>query len=362
MFRSAALSITICDGTNRTCLQNRAARQPDPISHSPLVRLVQILPFLHFFEQEIGSADEVLERFGLDRDMVDNPDLFVHAEIIYGLTVGFAGGLRATPFLGTRIGEWLPISARVSFEDASKHARTVGEFLTRWLQEVPSEATSVRHTMIVGPARATYAVDRVFEPRNSPAQAEGFATAQYSKLFEIVSSMNWDPAEVEIETRFAHAIPPDYKGFRITNRQVPGLRLSIPTSWLHALIDRDGLVGAASISKKMQSPPPATVSASVRAAARHLIGGEEVSPAAVARAIGLSAEAVTRSLRSEGTTLARELREVKLEIACAALKDPGRSITQIAGELGFSEAANFTRFFRSNKGVSPRAYRAALDR
>ena len=72
---------------------------------------------------------------------------------------------------------------------------------------------------------------------------------------------------------------------------------------------------------------------------------------------------MTEALGREGTTLTHEIHQLKLDIACAALKDPDRSISEIAADLGYHEAANFTRFFRSQTGMSPRAYRKShLDR
>ncbi|HKJ89913.1 MAG TPA: AraC family transcriptional regulator [Oceanipulchritudo sp.] len=47
----------------------------------------------------------------------------------------------------------------------------------------------------------------------------------------------------------------------------------------------------------------------------------------------------------------------RIQIACGRLLDPSRTITTIAHELGFTDAAHFSARFSHCKGCSPRAYR-----
>lgn len=51
----------------------------------------------------------------------------------------------------------------------------------------------------------------------------------------------------------------------------------------------------------------------------------------------------------------------RLEAAFALLGDAGRSVTDIAYDLGFSAPPHFTRFMRSNTGWTPSSYRARLQ-
>jgi len=49
---------------------------------------------------------------------------------------------------------------------------------------------------------------------------------------------------------------------------------------------------------------------------------------------------------------------VRMEEACRLLRQTGRSITDVAGQVGYNEIAYFSRRFRSEVGLSPRQYRA----
>jgi AraC family transcriptional regulator len=51
---------------------------------------------------------------------------------------------------------------------------------------------------------------------------------------------------------------------------------------------------------------------------------------------------------------------LRIEHAVASLSRPGRPIGELASALGFTEPANFTRFFHQHVGTSPREFRGAL--
>src|SRR5690606_23499470 len=66
----------------------------------------------------------------------------------------------------------------------------------------------------------------------------------------------------------------------------------------------------------------------------------------VARTLGVSARTLRRRLASEGTGFRAVLEEVRLARADAWLARGDRSITEIGLELGYTDAANFTRAYR----------------
>jgi len=51
------------------------------------------------------------------------------------------------------------------------------------------------------------------------------------------------------------------------------------------------------------------------------------------------------------------LRMLRMEQALTLLKDPGLSIQQIAAQVGYENAFNFSRSFKAQYGVSPSHFR-----
>ncbi len=84
---------------------------------------------------------------------------------------------------------------------------------------------------------------------------------------------------------------------------------------------------------------------------------------AVRRRLALSARGLQRRLAEEGESFDAIRRRVVLAKARTCLRDGATPITQIAYELGYADAAHFSRAFAAWTGESPRAWRrAALAR
>lgn len=88
---------------------------------------------------------------------------------------------------------------------------------------------------------------------------------------------------------------------------------------------------------------------------RHLAGGSGLE--ATAAALRLAPRTLHRRLHHEGTSF-RGIREaLRRELALAWLSREGRSIAQVALDLGYSEPSAFFRAFQGWTGVAPSAYR-----
>jgi AraC family transcriptional regulator len=77
-----------------------------------------------------------------------------------------------------------------------------------------------------------------------------------------------------------------------------------------------------------------------------------------AEACGLSVRHLTRAFKlTTGTTLARHVAGVRLEMAKRMLRDTRLPTKAIAAKVGFATVASFTTAFRRMTGVTPRLFR-----
>jgi len=86
-----------------------------------------------------------------------------------------------------------------------------------------------------------------------------------------------------------------------------------------------------------------------------------LSPAEIALAARVSVRHLHRLFVTRGRTVAESIRERRLERCRTDLADPrfsDRSITEIAFDWGFSDSAHFSRCFKKQFGISPRAFRS----
>ncbi len=83
------------------------------------------------------------------------------------------------------------------------------------------------------------------------------------------------------------------------------------------------------------------------------------STAEIAAAAGLRGETVCRLFkRFLGVTPGDYLRGRRVRLAAERLLEPGARVKEVAAALGFADAFHFSRVFRAETGMSPRAWRA----
>ncbi|TLS53802.1 helix-turn-helix transcriptional regulator [Paenibacillus antri] len=85
---------------------------------------------------------------------------------------------------------------------------------------------------------------------------------------------------------------------------------------------------------------------------------EPLKVEAIARRVGWSHEHFSRSFALHtGRTPREMLLQLRIERACQLLMDEGRSIKQVAFEVGFADENYFSRMFKEVKGTTATAYR-----
>jgi signal transduction histidine kinase/DNA-binding LacI/PurR family transcriptional regulator/DNA-binding response OmpR family regulator len=90
----------------------------------------------------------------------------------------------------------------------------------------------------------------------------------------------------------------------------------------------------------------------------HAHFAEALSREDIASHVGISADYLTDCFRQEmSVTPMIYLRRYRIRQACELLENTDRTITQVAGAVGFSESAHFTHIFQREVGMTPRAYR-----
>lgn len=110
------------------------------------------------------------------------------------------------------------------------------------------------------------------------------------------------------------------------------------------------------------APGDASLEARARAEIQRAMRDDTPTVGRVAGRLGVSVRSLQRALGDNGTSFNDLLDEARRDLAIARVSDPSRALKQVARELGFGQAAAFTRAFRRWTGRSPSAYRAELLR
>lgn len=93
---------------------------------------------------------------------------------------------------------------------------------------------------------------------------------------------------------------------------------------------------------------------------QQLLASPRLTPTLVAQSLGVSSRQLYRTFEAQGEPVCRYIQRERLNKAAADLTDPAwahRSITDVGLEWGFADSAHFSKAFKKQMGVSPRAYR-----
>ncbi len=328
-----------------------------PTKHDGFIKAQLLRPFVNLAKARGNNVDATLKSFGLSDADLRDPHKAVHAEIIYGLTNTLAD--RANdPHLGYHVAETIDMKTWLPIQDAFENARTIGDYYTRFLLSVPEQASSVRHTLTVTAQRAKYAVIRTVQTHQNPLQVEGFGMGLHIRTLRQLAQSHWKPESVMMETAFPAALPMAPTGVLIKRAALSGLALSFPSTWLTFPVrTQDNRSGDIPKSRDQDL----SIISALRTAARPLLSNRNLRPQDYAQALGMAPARLEASLRLQNTTLARELKRLRVDVAKEEFVGPCRTVAAVAQTLGYSDQSHFARFFRSQTGMSPRQYKRSLQ-
>jgi AraC-like DNA-binding protein len=81
----------------------------------------------------------------------------------------------------------------------------------------------------------------------------------------------------------------------------------------------------------------------------------------IAHLLRVSPRTLQRLLSEEGASYSGMVERCRRQTACDALEYTGKSVKDIATDLGYRDASSFTRAFRRWTGTAPRTYRQQLS-
>lgn len=328
----------------------------DPQTHQEgFIRLALVKPFLQHLKERDVDARPALDQVGLSEDQISDTAGYVHSELVYGL-LNTLSDLARDRYLGVRVGEAFDLQAWPPFAMSLQSSTALFEFLANFVRLVPQESSSVRHSLIIEAERAIYRVSRLQEPSVAPIQVAGFGAAVYVRLLQSVTGEAWDPALVGWETRYIAGVPPRYAGIDTRFIPDPGMQLSFPLDWLFLEVAK-----VPECATPHPAPPEeeVTLVAAMRSILRHKLDEPELGPEIVAELLGIQADRLLKALKHHGTTLPREIKRLKTDVAKDLLRHSDKNAAEIGAELGYADKAHFTRFFKSQTGITPSEFRGA---
>jgi AraC-like DNA-binding protein len=319
----------------------------------PLVRASSVLPLFEFLEQGGGGLHTLLERAR---------PAFRGAEALLPIPFGgalFEDAARASGLedLGLRLGRATEIDTFGRWGQLVARSPTVGAFLQTALASYRAFNTGYRLWTVTRGDEVWLHLRYCRSLQHGRAQTCEFSLLIWLATFRRMLGPSWRPTEIHLE-----GDPPRHAGElealaarRICFRQ-PALAIVLPRRDLARRPEGVPLAAAPDLG----GPVPALdFVGSVRQTVESLLrlGALELSVAA--EAAGTSERSFQRRLGQAGLTFSEVVEAARFEVARRMLADPAVKVIDVSTELGYSDAANFTRAFRRWSGVPPQIFRRA---
>lgn len=174
------------------------------------------------------------------------------------------------------------------------------------------------------------------------------------------------------EVHFQHHSPKDVSEHRRMFRApvhfgMPANELIYDKAVLQlALKDADVALGEVLIQQAdhllRRTPEQETLTGRAEAALYRALQHGRADLATVCRSLGMSLRSLQRALKNEGISYRGLLSNVRRKLAEQYLGDPGKSVSEIAYLLGYSDPSKFHRAFHVWTGMPPGQYRRMIMR
>lgn len=336
----------------------KTARTHRPL---PLVRTVLFLPFLNFLTRLGTPVDRLLQAAKLPISPSDDPDTLIPLRNVYDF-LDVAARREGIDNLGFQVGLATPITALGDFGLLIRRSVTLWDALHTAQTLVSTMSTGFRLRIEQTGSSAWIYHDNLVAEASGSGHGDAFGTMLLVNLIRTVATDRWRPTAVRLPMPHDHTVA-DLDVFRVAALQFgqAASAIAVPTTLLSESLRREtprDLAETGHLDQHLTSSAPSQElcgSVTQFLLSQLPYGSTDIS--AAAEATGLSVRTLQRQLWEEGCDYSRLLEQTRFRLAVDLLRNADIKVVDIALELGYRDAANFTRAFRRWTGISPMRFR-----
>jgi AraC-like DNA-binding protein len=306
-----------------------------------------------------ARSTDLCRAVGLEPEALDDPAARVSMHQLVGIYEA-AARLTGDPSFGLRVGSLVDLRSFGACGYIALNSASVGQALSRLARYFPlwTDGAGFRLETDGATARLSweYLEGDIGETRQD-CEMSLLAAARVG-----ISRTYWRPLEVHLRHNPPRRGSADHQRFfgAPVHFRMPTNALILDREALDATIPgadhrlADLLAGFADqqLAERCEG-----VAHRARAALRAALSDGRPSLSLLARRVGLGTRSLQRRLAEEGVSFRELLTALRREMAEAYLRDPRVPTAQIAYRLGFADATEFQRAFRTWTGLTPGRYR-----
>jgi AraC-like DNA-binding protein len=327
----------------------------------PVARALIIAPWVETVQRLGAPAEALLVRAGI------RPELLQHPNALFPLQKGLRWVELACQSLGTQqLG--LHVADATANEDLGPYgsvlsrAHTLYQYLHQGVSLYGSVVLGQRFRLSTQGAQVRLHLDSPWQPTLGDYQSQLNSFAITIANIRRFAGPRWAPEEISFGFRPGEAPPSAeiFDGTRVAYR--PGeTYLQFPRALLGQGLC-DAVQGSVAAQSVVTPALPNDLAGLASLQIDSLLSGRAVTLELLAESLGMSGRSLQRCLANQGASFTALLGDLRLRRAAEWLQRTDKPVVEIALDLGYTDASNFTRAFRRAIGVSPSVFRKAAER
>jgi AraC-type DNA-binding domain-containing proteins len=328
-----------------------------------LIRSSVFSLFLQFLEEIGAPCERYLDATHLSPSLFDQRDSLIALRQVLACA-DQAARREEIPHLGVAVGQRVGLGALMDIVQIVSRMPTLRAAINRLAETIGLISTAERISLRTHGDQAYLCHDLSLDRAAPSRQGDEFTLVLLIDLVRLAAGPHWRPTALRI--------PPLQAVHRRTYEalfQVPVLVGSDDWQVVFdaALLTRplrycqpSPVPGEAGAVERLQASAPATdFMNSLRQTIVSFLPRGSPHVGIAAEAAGLTIRTLQRRLQETGYSYSDLLEEVRLQQALRLLRETDAKLVDVALDLGYTDAANFSRAFRRWTGVTPQRVRMA---
>ena len=323
----------------------------------PVTRVSTILPYTRLLRSVGAPVDRLLNRARIP------PELLNHPAAVVPLVNAFRFGELAcqteeTEHLGFLVGLSTTLEDYGPYGNILQNALTVYDYLQKGISLYNMVITGQRLRLSEHGEEFRLTIESDVEPGVGAYQSHMETLITTIARLKEAAGPEWSPRVVSLAYRAQEHLPDTdlLAGSRIIQGAGETF-LTIPRAIMgERFPDSDCMVDI-DMAMSHERSLPKDQAGVVKHQIESLSSDSPVRIDAVAESLAMNTRSLQRRLAKEEQTYSRLYSDIRMKKAAEWLENTDKPIAEIASELGYRDASNFTRAFIRQAGVSPRTYR-----
>jgi len=327
----------------------------------PVTRVAFILHYAALAESLGAPVERLLAESGISEELLDYPAAAVCLKSAYKFGE-LACEATGTEHLGLYVGMQSCLRDLGPVGRNLRRSTTVYDYLRKGIALYDTLITGQRIWLSGDNEDLHLNVATTGEPGPGPYQSQLETLTMTTMVLRRALGMDWSPGRVCLTYRSGEAFPAEscfagshiVKGAESSYIAIPRTAMGKPftSTNLHS-----GQVPESIETQHLSEDISDIVHLQIEA----MLCERKLHIDKVAESLSMTRRSLQRALAEQGTSYSCELADVQSHEAIKRLQKTDQPIAEIAYDLGYNDASNFTRAFRHMNGVSPQQFRKDLN-